>query len=155
MLSPLEPHLIPEKDKLVTLLPRRFSRWSTPVLIATALTITLPQTAVAEHQGPGRGHTHPADIQAVEVPCNSGPPEPIQLRVQDGGDICFGGSPGVESVALTIAFMDSGDYKGNIFIQRNNQCVIQSFRPRRAIAVNAIVCAIEITEPPRGRGNRQ
>jgi hypothetical protein len=155
MLSPVEPHLTPEKDKLVTLLPRRFSRWSTPVLIATALTITLPQTAVAEHQGAGRGQTHPAGIQTVEVPCNSGPPEPIQLRVLDGGDICFGGSPGVESIALPIAFIDSGDYTGNIFIQTRDQCVIQTFRPRRAAAVNAVVCAIEITEPPRGRGNRQ
>jgi hypothetical protein len=139
----------------VTLLPRKLARWSTPVLIAIALTITVPQTAVAEHQGAGRGQTRPADIQAGEVPCNSGPPEPIQLRVLDGGDICFGGSPGVESVALPIAFMDSGDYTGNIFIQTKDQCVIQAFRPRRATAVNAVVCAIEITERPRGRGNRQ
>lgn len=134
---------------------RKLARSSGPALIVISLMIMLPQTAVAEHHGAGRGQTHPTDIQTVEVPCNSGPPEPIQLRVLDGGDICFGGSPGVESVALPIAFMDSGDYAGNIFIQTGDQCVIQPFRPRRATAVNAVVCAIEITEPPRGRGDRQ
>jgi hypothetical protein len=147
------PEIIREEDVMARRL-RRLARLSGPVLIAIAMTITLPPTAVAEHQEIG-GQPHPVHIQAVEVPCNSGPPEPIQLRVLDGGDICFGGSPGVESVALTIAFMDSGDYTGNIFIQRKDQCVIEPFRPRRATAVNAIVCAIEITEPPRGRGNRQ
>jgi hypothetical protein len=44
----------------------------------------------------------------TEVPCNSGPPAPIQLRVRNGGDICFGGTIGVESVGLDIAFMHSG-----------------------------------------------
>ena len=85
---------------------------------------------------------------ATEVPCNSGPPEPIQLRVLNGGDICFGGAVGVESVGLTISFMDSGGYYGNLFIQKNDQCVIQSFRRRQAVPVNAIVCAIEITPRP-------
>ena len=85
---------------------------------------------------------------ATEVPCNSGPPEPIQLRVHNGGDICFGGSVGVESVGLTIAFMDSGGYYGNLFIQAHDQCVIQPFRRRSGSPVNAIVGAIEI-EPRR------
>jgi hypothetical protein len=58
--------------------------------------------------------------------------------VLDGGDICFGGSTGVESVARPIAFIDSGDYTGNLLINTEDQCVIQPFRPRRASAVNGI-----------------
>lgn len=83
----------------------------------------------------------------TEVPCNSGPPEPIQLRVVSGGDICFGDAPGSEGVGLDIAFMDSGGYHGNLLVQSKEQCVVIPFKPRRALAVNARVCAIEITPP--------
>lgn len=84
---------------------------------------------------------------ATEVPCNSGPPEPIQLRVHDGGDICFGGTVGIESVGLPIAFMDAGGYYGNLLINTGDQCVILPFRPREVRAVNAVVCAVEVTPP--------
>lgn len=129
---------------------RTSAKVSSLMLVAVAMAVIPTQpVAAAADQGGGRAAEATRPF-AGEVPCNSGPVEPIQLRVIDGGDICFGGPPGVESVGLPIAFMDSGDYTGNIIIQNGQQCTVQPFRPRRVRAVNATVCAIEITQPPRG-----
>lgn len=118
-------------------------------LAAVALIVGSTATAAAAPASPV-GLVQSVRPANTEVPCNSGPPEPIQVRVYNGGDICFGGTVGVESVGLVASFADSGGYYGYFFIDNGSQCVVQYFVPNRVYTINAGLCAIEIT-PPGGR----
>jgi hypothetical protein len=97
------------------------------------------------------GATQPDAIQPfiTQVPCNSGPPAPIEFAGQTVQK-CFGGYVGTISTRFYASWMVPGGYFGNFtYVDNNGNTQRVWFRPTEFIGLNTFfpITSVTITPP--------
>jgi hypothetical protein len=96
----------------------------------------------------------PADAavrpEITGVPCNSGPPAPIDFenwQYPGPSDTCFGGYVGHLSTNFGTDWIHAGGYYGKYTIENSNGDFVVLFRPGDSHTADGSILGVDITPP--------